>query len=105
MLGDEAFQAFKVLDLGDHIGVEGSLFVTKTGEQTASVSRWTLLSKALLPLPEKWHGLQDVEVRYRQRYLDLIANPEVRDVFRRRARMIREMRAFLAEQGFVEVAT
>ena len=74
-MGDKAFEAFELLDLGDHIGAEGELFTTRTGEQTLKVETWTLLSKALLPLPEKWHGLQDVEMRYRQRYLDLIANP------------------------------
>ena len=85
-IGEEAFEAFKCLDIGDFIGVEGELFITSTGEPTAKVSTWTLLSKALLPLPEKWHGLQDVDTRYRQRYLDLIANPEVRKVFNQRIR-------------------
>jgi lysyl-tRNA synthetase class 2 len=104
-LGDDPFAAFKVLDLGDIIGVEGECFVTRTGEQTVAVESWTLLSKALLPLPEKWHGLQDVETRYRQRYLDLIANPGVRDTFRKRTAIIAAVRKFLFDRGFLEVET
>ncbi len=80
-LGDESFAAFRAVDLGDFIGLEGELFTTRTGEPSLKVLKWELLSKALHPLPEKWHGLQDTEVRYRQRYLDLIANPDVRQVF------------------------
>lgn len=105
VMGDDAFAAFQLLDLGDHIGVEGTLFLTKTGEKSLKVSSWELLSKALLPLPEKWHGLQDMEVRYRQRYLDLIANPEVREVFDRRSRVISFARRFLEERGYFEVET
>jgi lysyl-tRNA synthetase class 2 len=105
VLGEEAYAALKIVDLGDIIGAEGACFVTRTGEQSVTVSSWVLLSKALLPLPEKWHGLQDVETRYRQRYLDLIANPEVRKTFRTRARIIREVREFLHQRGFMEVET
>ena len=104
-VGEQAFTAFEWIDLGDHVGAEGTLFVTKTGERSLKVEKWTLLSKALLPLPEKWHGLQDVEMRYRQRYLDLIANPEVRVQFDRRTRIIAEIRAWLAARGFMEVET
>lgn len=104
-IGEDAFKAFKLLDLGDHVGVEGGLFVTKMGEQTVKVSTWTLLSKALLPLPAKWHGLQDVEIRYRQRYLDLIANPVVCDVFRKRSLAVKAIRDFLFAQGYLEVET
>lgn len=104
-VGEEAYAAFKILDIGDQIGVEGDLFVTRTGEKTVKVRKWDLLSKALLPLPEKWHGLQDTEIRYRQRYLDLIANPEVREVFNKRVAMVREIRSFLAGRGFSEVET
>jgi len=104
-LGEDVFDAFKLLDLGDHIGVEGSLFVTRTGEPTLKIERWTLLSKALLPLPEKWHGLKDIDQRYRQRYLDLVANPGVREVFDRRIRIVREIRNYLVERQFQEVET
>ncbi|MFC1498426.1 lysine--tRNA ligase [Verrucomicrobiota bacterium] len=105
ILGDDSFKAFKLLDIGDHIGVEGSLFITKTGEQTVKVEKWVLLSKSLLPLPEKWHGLQDVETRYRQRYLDLISSPDVSAFFHKRTRAIHEIRNYLFEQGFLEVET
>ncbi len=104
-IGDAAFDAFKLLDTGDHIGVSGTLFTTRTGEQSIKVKEWTLLSKALLPLPEKWHGLKDVEARYRQRYLDLISNPESRDIFDKRIRVVAEIRTFLHGRGFVEVET
>lgn len=104
-LGEEAFQAFSVLDLGDHLGVEGKLFLTKTGEPTVNVSKWSLLSKALLPLPDKWSGLHDVEARYRQRYLDLISNPDSRKVFDQRIAIIRFVREFLQDRGFKEVET
>lgn len=104
-LGEESYAAFKLLDVGDHIGVRGPLFRTRTGEITVKVERWELLSKAILPLPEKWHGLRDVEARYRQRYLDLIANPEVRDIFNRRIEAVREIRRYLVERGFYEVET
>ena len=104
-LGDEAFQALKILDLGDQVGVEGALFTTRTGEPSIHITSWTLLSKALRPLPEKWHGLQDADTRYRQRYLDLIANESTRDVFRLRSRILREIRMFLWDRGFTEVET
>ncbi len=104
-LPENTFAAFKLLDIGDTIGVAGTLFTTRMGEQTIKVEDWTLLAKALLPLPEKWHGLRDVEARYRQRYLDLATNPEVRGVFNRRIQAIGEIRAFLAERGFAEVET
>lgn len=105
VVGEDAFQAFKSVDLGDWIGVEGSLFTTRTEEQTIQVNDWMLLSKSLLPLPEKFHGLQDVETRYRQRYLDLVANPDVREVFNKRIDCLREIRAFLNDRGFSEVET
>jgi lysyl-tRNA synthetase class 2 len=101
----EKFDFFQYYDAGDFIGVNGSVFKTKTGEITVLVDDYTLLSKALRPLPEKWHGLKDVEIRYRQRYLDLIANPEVRDAFKKRTQLISLMRSFLDERGFMEVET
>jgi lysyl-tRNA synthetase class 2 len=105
-LGEEAYEVFKRdLDLGDFVGVEGPLFRTRTGEVTVNVHSYRLLSKALHPLPEKWHGLKDVETRYRRRYLDLIANEEVREVFRTRSRIVSAMRRFLDEHGFLEVET
>ena len=104
-LGDESFAAFKAVDLGDFIGAEGELFTTRTGEQSVKVLKWELLSKALHPLPEKWHGLSDTEVRYRQRYLDLIANPEVRKVFNARSRILSFIRRFLEGRGYFEVET
>jgi lysyl-tRNA synthetase class 2 len=105
-LGEEAYETFKRdFDLGDFIGVEGHPFRTRTGEVTVRVQSYQLLSKALHPLPEKWHGLKDVEIRYRQRYLDLIANEEVRHIFTTRTRVVAAMRRFLDEQGFLEVET
>lgn len=104
-LQESAFEAFKCLDIGDHVGVEGTIFTTRTGEKTIKVESWTLLSKALLPLPEKWHGLKDVEARYRQRYLDLIANQDAREVFNKRIRAVRAVREYLHERGFAEVET
>lgn len=104
-VGDEAFDAFKITDLGDHIGFIGKWFTTRTGEKTVQVDSWTLLSKSLLPLPDKWDGLQDREIRYRQRYLDLIANPEVREVFNARIAILREIRSFLNARQFDEVET
>ncbi len=104
-LGDAAFEAFKLLDLGDHIGVAGKLFTTRMGEHTLKVERWEMLSKALLPPPEKFHGLQDVEIRYRQRYLDLVSNHAVRKLFDQRIRCIDTIRRFLRERGFAEVET
>jgi len=103
--GQKQFDLFRLLDLGDHIGVAGRLFRTKTNELTVWVEELTFLSKALLPLPEKWHGLEDVEVRYRQRYLDLISNERSREIFTKRALMLREMRRFFDARGFVEVET
>ena len=96
---------FRRIDVGDFLGVRGRLFRTKTGELTIHVDSLALLAKALRPLPDKWHGLSDVEVRYRQRYVDLIANPSVAEVFRRRARIIAEIRRFFDERGFLEVET
>jgi lysyl-tRNA synthetase class 2 len=104
-IGDESFHASHWLDAGDHIGVEGTLFTTRTGENTIKVGSWHLLAKALLPLPEKWHGLRDTETRYRQRYLDLVANPEARAQFDRRIKAIHEIRVFLTGRGFQEVET
>lgn len=104
-IGEEAFEGIKVLDIADHVGVEGSLFETKTGEQTVKAKQWTLLSKALLPLPDKWGGLTDTDARYRQRYLDLISHDEVRRVFDLRIKMIWEMRKFLVDRGYFEVET
>ena len=104
-VGDDAFAAFKAVDLGDFVGVEGELFTTRTGEQSVKALKWELLSKALHPLPEKWHGLSDVEVRYRQRYLDLIANPDVRKVFNARSRILSFIRRFLEARGYFEVET
>jgi len=104
-VGEKGFELYKLLDLGDHIGVKGYLFRTKTGELTVHVEDITFLSKDLLPLPEKWHGLTDVELRYRQRYVDLFMNPEVRDVFLKRAKLIQSFRNFLDRHGFVEVET
>ena len=99
------FKVFKLLDLGDHIGVEGHLFRTRTGELTIAARRLVFLAKCHLPLPEKWHGLQDIETRYRQRYLDLAVNPDSRRVFEVRSRAVTAIRAFLDARGFVEVET
>ncbi len=104
-VGEAGFAAFKILDIGDQIGCEGELFLTRTGEQTLKLHHWELLSKSLRPLPEKWHGLQDVEARYRQRYLDLISNQDVRRLFEQRITAIREIRNFLFDRGFLEVET
>ncbi|MDR0470075.1 MAG: lysine--tRNA ligase [Peptococcaceae bacterium] len=104
-VGEEAYTIFKALDLGDIIGVKGRVFMTRTGEISIHADEIVLLSKALRPLPEKWHGLKDVEIRYRQRHLDLIANPEVKDVFITRSRIIQEMRNYLSAKGFLEVET
>ncbi len=104
-VGPELYEIFQLLDMGDFIGVEGEAFVTKTGEPTLRVKSFTVLSKALRPLPDKWHGLVDVEQRYRQRYLDLLANPESKGVFLKRIAIVREIRRFLEERGFLEVET
>src|SRR5438874_6464421 len=99
------FQIFKLLDFGDWVGVEGRLFRTKTNEFTIWASRVHFLAKCLLPLPEKWHGLTDVEIRYRQRYLDLIVNPDARRVFETRSRVIAAIREFMTARGYLEVET
>ena len=104
-LGEEAYAAFKKLDVGDIIGVKGEVFRTKTGELSVRATELTLLAKSLRPLPEKFHGLTDTEMRYRQRYVDLIANPEVKDTFIKRSRILKEIRAYLDEKGFLEVDT
>ena len=104
-VGAKSYEVFQLLDLGDIIGVAGHLFRTKTGELTVWVTELTLLSKALLPLPEKWHGLSDVEIRYRQRYLDLISNEKARGIFIRRAHIVRELRRFFNARGYIEVET
>ncbi|HET7420989.1 MAG TPA: lysine--tRNA ligase [Candidatus Dormibacteraeota bacterium] len=105
VLGDEEFARFADLDVGDIAGVTGPVIRTKRGEITVEVHSFQLLTKALRPLPEKWHGLKDVEIRYRQRYVDLIANPEVREVFRARSRIITALRGLLEERGFIDVET
>jgi lysyl-tRNA synthetase, class II len=104
-VGDEGYRLFDLVDLGDFVGVEGTVMRTRKGELSVQARTLTLLSKALLPPPEKWHGLTDVEARYRQRYLDLIANPEVRRAFLARSAMVAAMRRFLDERGYVEVET
>jgi lysyl-tRNA synthetase, class II len=104
-VGEKGFELYKLLDLGDHIGVSGYLFRTRTGELSVHVEEITFLSKDLLPLPEKWHGLTDVELRYRQRYVDLVMNPEVREVFIKRSKLVQSLRRFMDSQGFVEVET
>ena len=104
-LGEEAFERFKKNDIGDIVGVVGEVFRTKTGETSVRVKEATLLAKSLLPLPEKFHGLTNLETRYRQRYVDLIVNPEVKDTFVKRSQILRELRHFLDGKGFLEVDT
>jgi lysyl-tRNA synthetase class II len=104
-LGDEQFDIFKHLDLGDFIGVTGTVFRTKTNEPSLKLESFTILAKALRPPPAKWHGLEDTEIRYRQRYLDLIGNPEVKDVFLKRSAIVHEIRSFFHSRGYVEVET
>src|SRR6266567_1748268 len=104
-VGPELIELFRLLDIGDFIGVEGTCFLTKSGEPTVKVQAFRLLAKTLRPLPEKWHGLQDIEARYRQRYLDLLTNERSRAVFEKRIGIMRETRRFLEERGFVEVET
>ena len=104
-VGQEPYAAYKKLDIGDIIGVTGTVFRTHMGEISVDVSSYILLSKSLLPLPEKFHGLRDTDLRYRQRYVDLIVNPEVKDVFLKRSQILREIRAYLDNQGFLEVDT
>ena len=105
LLGDEAYAAFKKMDVGDIIACTGEVFRTKMGELSVRVHELTLVSKSLLPLPEKFHGLTDREARYRQRYVDLIVNPEVKDTFVKRSQILKEIRAYLDEKGFLEVDT
>ena len=104
-IGEEAYAGFKKWDIGDIIGVEGTLFRTRTGEISVQASSVTLLAKALLPLPEKFHGLTNLEQRYRQRYVDLIVNPEVKDTFVKRSQILKLIRGFLDDRGFLEVDT
>jgi lysyl-tRNA synthetase class 2 len=105
VLGDEQWSLFTHLDLADFIGVRGTLFTTKTNEISVKITGFVILAKALRPPPAKWHGLEDTEIRYRQRYLDLMANPEVKELFLMRSEIIREIRDFLHKRGFVEVET
>ncbi|MGC9125318.1 MAG: amino acid--tRNA ligase-related protein, partial [Caldisericaceae bacterium] len=105
-VGEEKYEFFKkAIDTGDFIGVKGQLFKTHTGEITVEVKEFELLSKAIRVLPEKWHGLKDPEIRYRRRYLDLVSNREVLDLFVKRSKAINAIRGFLTEQGFIEVET
>ncbi len=104
-IGEEAFKIFKGLDLADFVGANGALFTTKTGEISVKMTDFVVLAKALRPPPDKWHGLADQETRYRQRYLDLIANDEVRDTFLKRSAILHEIRNFMDARGFVEVET
>ncbi len=104
-LGEESYKAFKEDDIGDIIGIKGFVFKTKTGEVSIHAKEVTLLSKSLRPLPEKFHGLKDTDLRYRQRYVDLIVNPEVKDTFRKRTEIIKEMRRILDEKEYIEVET
>lgn len=104
-VGKEKFELFDLFDIGDHLGVTGKVFKTRTGEVTIRATDFCILSKSLLPLPEKWHGLQDKEIRYRQRYVDLIVNEEVKKIFLVRTELIKAIRGFLDDLGFVEVET
>jgi lysyl-tRNA synthetase class 2 len=105
IVGEKAFQLFQLLDMGDVVGVTGHLFRTKTDELTIWVETLSLLVKSLLPLPEKWHGLSDVELRYRQRYVDLIVTPKTRETFLKRSQIVRELRKFFDARGYIEVET
>jgi len=102
-LGEESYKAFKEDDIGDIIGITGFVFKTRTGEISIHAKEVTLLSKSLRPLPEKYHGLKDTDLRYRQRYVDLIMNPEVKETFVKRSKIIKELRKILDEKGFMEV--
>jgi lysyl-tRNA synthetase class 2 len=104
-IGAAAMEIFNLLDLGDFVGVEATCFLTKTGEPTLKAHKFEVLAKSLRPPPEKWHGLQDVEARYRQRYVDLVANEQSRETFQKRIAMVREIRRFLEDRGFAEVET
>ena len=105
VMGEEAYEEMKKWDIGDIVGVKGEVFRTRRGEISIKCSEMVLLSKSLIPLPEKFHGLKDTDLRYRQRYVDLIVNPDVRDTFVKRSQIIREIRTFLDSQGFLEVET
>lgn len=105
VVGDQAYGLFSTFDIGDIIGVAGTVFRTRRGEITVEATSFDLLSKSLLPLPEKWHGLTDVDIRYRQRYVDLIVSPGVRDTFVKRTRIIQSIRRFLDDRGYLEVET
>lgn len=105
VLGKEAYSIFKKLDIGDHIGVRGTLFRTKTGELTVNASEAVLVTKSIRPLPEKYHGLKDVETRYRQRYVDLIVTERTKEIFEKRSLIVREFRRFMEDEGFLEVET
>ncbi|MFH2033383.1 MAG: lysine--tRNA ligase [Candidatus Margulisiibacteriota bacterium] len=105
ILGENAYKLYQKLDMGDIIGVEGKVFKTRTNEVTVKVEKFTLLCKSLHPLPEKWHGLQDKELRYRERYVDLIVNPDVKEVFKKRSQIVSMIRRFLEDRGFIEVET
>jgi lysyl-tRNA synthetase class 2 len=104
-IGEEGVKVYGLLDIGDFIGVEGECFTTKTGEPSIKAEKFAILSKSLHPLPEKWHGLQDIEARHRQRYLDLVSNEHAREIFAKRFAIIREIRRFFEERGFIEVET
>jgi lysyl-tRNA synthetase class 2 len=104
-IGEEAFELFQMLDVGDIIGLDGPVSKTRTGEITVFAEKFELLSKALMPMPEKWHGLKDVEIRYRRRYVDLFWNPQAKEIFRRRVRIIARIRELLEARGFVEAET
>ena len=105
MVGEEAYKDFKKYDIGDIIGIRGEVFRTKTGEISVKAASVTLLSKSLQVLPEKYHGLTNTDMRYRQRYVDLIVNPEVKDTFKKRSQILRELRSYLDGKGFLEVDT
>lgn len=102
---EKQWEVFKLIDMGDFLGVDGTLFETKTGEKTIKVTAFTFLTKSILPLPDKWHGLTDVEARYRQRYLDLISNPETMKMMKLRSQIVRDIRNFFEKRGFIEVET
>ena len=105
LIGHDSFEIFKKISVGDIIGIAGSIFKTRTGELTVLASGFTLLCKSMRSLPEKWHGLTDTEIRYRKRYLDLISNPDIRDVFIERSKIIKYIRDFLDNKGYLEVET